>query len=159
MLSEAMVAMAAAGGSAVVQAAGTDAWEGLRARVARLLGRGAAQGEQDALARLDRTRTALESAGDDDMADARTRQQAAWQTRFQDLLEGLHEAERQAAVAELEAVVAQVPPPRPGMAAGDGGLVAHHVSVRADGGIAGGVNNIGDVTLGANPSKPEREHP
>ncbi|MEU6172343.1 hypothetical protein ABZ832_10455 [Streptantibioticus parmotrematis] len=39
MLTEALAAPAAAGGTAVVQAAGTDAWTEVRRTVARLLGR------------------------------------------------------------------------------------------------------------------------
>ncbi|KAF3467043.1 hypothetical protein [Streptomyces sp. Tu 3180] len=161
MLSEAMVALAAAGGTAVVQAAGTDVWEELRARVARLLGRGAAQGESDALDRLDRTRTALESGGQDDVPEVRTRQQAAWQTRFEDLLEGLQEAEREDAANELRTLVDQVDGARPGVSAGDGGTAAgRDVNVRADGGVAGGVNNFNkEVTFGVNPPMPERERP
>lgn len=37
MLAEALMALAGAGGAAVVQAAGTDAWEGLRSAIARPL--------------------------------------------------------------------------------------------------------------------------
>jgi hypothetical protein len=46
MLAEAFTALAAASGSAVIQAAGTDAWEGFRRQVARLLGQGDQQREQ-----------------------------------------------------------------------------------------------------------------
>ncbi|MFC9331267.1 hypothetical protein [Kitasatospora sp. NPDC057015] len=57
---EGLTAMAAAGGAGVVQAAGTDAWTTLRARVARLLGRGRQDAEEAALERLGRTRQAAE---------------------------------------------------------------------------------------------------
>ncbi|MGW3466207.1 hypothetical protein ACWDE9_44675, partial [Streptomyces olivaceoviridis] len=44
MLEQALTALAAAGGAAVVQAAGTDAWTGLRQAVARWFGSWAAAG-------------------------------------------------------------------------------------------------------------------
>jgi predicted signal transduction protein with EAL and GGDEF domain len=62
MLTEALMAVSGAGGAAVVQAAGTDAWTGLRQRVARLLGRGDTQRERAELERLDRTAQTLEEA-------------------------------------------------------------------------------------------------
>jgi hypothetical protein len=52
MLPEILVGLAASGGTAVVQAAGTDAWSGTKARVARLLGRGG-QREEAVLQRLE----------------------------------------------------------------------------------------------------------
>jgi hypothetical protein len=55
MLEQALTALAAAGGTAVVQAAGTDAWTGLRQAVARWFGRGDRQRERVELERLDRT--------------------------------------------------------------------------------------------------------
>ncbi|MBK3635258.1 hypothetical protein JHN52_20485 [Streptomyces sp. MBT97] len=54
MLTEALAAPAAAGGTAVAQAAGTSLWEGTRSRVARLFGRGDAARHQDAPARSER---------------------------------------------------------------------------------------------------------
>jgi hypothetical protein len=111
MLSEAMAALAAAGGTAVVQAAGTDAWQGLRDRVARLLGRGDAERRQAQLERLDRTAVLL--AADADGADelACARQEAAWQERFEMLLESLGEDEREAAGAELREIIDESPVP------------------------------------------------
>ena len=53
MLVEAMTALASqAGGAAVVQAAGTDAWEGFRQRVAGFLRRGDHQREGVELERV-----------------------------------------------------------------------------------------------------------
>jgi hypothetical protein len=49
---EALAALAAAGGTAVVQAAGTDAWAGFRSRVAKWFARGDTEREQIALERL-----------------------------------------------------------------------------------------------------------
>jgi hypothetical protein len=108
MLTEALMAVAGAGGTAVVQAAGTDAWTGLRQRVARLLGRGDTQRESAELERLDRTAQALEEADTTGEAErARLRQEASWQTRFESLLESLEDSEQQQVAAELQALVAE----------------------------------------------------
>lgn len=65
MLSEALTVLATTSGTAVIQAAGTDAWTGLRERVARLFGRRSERAEQATLERLDRTAAELEGATDD----------------------------------------------------------------------------------------------
>ncbi|GHH94649.1 hypothetical protein [Streptomyces capillispiralis] len=86
MLLEALSALAAAGGGALVQAMATDAWQECRERTARLLGRGDPQEESRQEARLERAREELVAAGDDTEQVA-ARQTAAWRTRFEDLLE------------------------------------------------------------------------
>ena len=88
MLAEALTALAAAGGTAVVQAAGTDAWAGFRGRVAKWFARGDAGREQVALERLDRTAAALEAAEPGEVDRVRTGQEASWQTTFRDLAGG-----------------------------------------------------------------------
>jgi hypothetical protein len=108
MLTEALMAVAGAGGTAVLQAAGTDAWTGLRQRVARLLGRGDTQRERAELERLDRTAQALEEAdAAGETERTRLRQEASWQTRFESLLENLEDSEQQQVAAELQALVAE----------------------------------------------------
>ncbi|MFE9249834.1 hypothetical protein [Streptomyces sp. NPDC007088] len=108
MLMDAFIAAAQAGGLAVAGAAGTDAWTTVRTKAARLLGRGEQQGEEQALARLDATLSALEAAAPgDEAAHARTAQSAAWQTRFEALLEGTPEAGREQLASELEALKAE----------------------------------------------------
>jgi len=117
MVAEALAALAAAGGGAIVQAASSEAWEGLRTRVAQLLGR-EPQSQQAVLERLDRTRTALEQAAGSatdvaDETDARAgvlertvaRQETAWQTRIEDFLDGLDDTEREEAAAQLRALL------------------------------------------------------
>ncbi|PSJ25193.1 hypothetical protein B7P34_29475 [Streptosporangium nondiastaticum] len=119
MLSEALVAVAAAGGSAVVQAAGTDAWTGLRERVARWFGRGDEARERVELERLDRTAGVLAAAdsgpgsvrGSSDAARVRDRQEGAWQSRFESLLEGLPEEEQELVAEELRALVKEYAAP------------------------------------------------
>ncbi|MFB6935253.1 hypothetical protein [Streptomyces chartreusis] len=108
MLVEGLIAVAAAGGGAIVQAAGTDAWAGIRLGVARLLGRGEAGREHAELERLDQTRAELESAGDGAEAErVQTVLVTRWQTRLEMLLEQLPEEEQQQVAAELQALVQQ----------------------------------------------------
>ncbi|MFI1360426.1 hypothetical protein ACH4TV_43635 [Streptomyces sp. NPDC020898] len=112
MLAEALAALAAAGGGAIVQAAGSDAWEGLRRRTAQLLGR-EPQTQQAVLERLDHTRTALEQAAENTtdpqttgtLEQAIARQEIVWQTRLEDFLESLDDTERQEATAQLQALL------------------------------------------------------
>ncbi|MFJ5015911.1 hypothetical protein [Streptomyces griseoluteus] len=108
MLVEGLIAVAGAGGGAIVQAAGTDAWAGIRSGVARILGRGEAGREQAELERLDQTRAELESAGDSPEAErVQTVLATRWQTRLEMLFEQLPEEERQQVAAELQALVEQ----------------------------------------------------
>ncbi|MBK3575160.1 hypothetical protein JHN63_15335 [Streptomyces sp. MBT65] len=105
MLSEIMTAGAAAGGTAVVQAVGTDVWVWLRSRGARLIGRGDPARENDALDRLDRTAAALTAAADEaDRERLLVLHQRLWQGEFASLLELLAPAERDRALAELHAL-------------------------------------------------------
>ena len=106
MLAEALTALAAAGGTAVVQAAGNDAWAGFRARVAKWFARGDAEREQVVLERLDRTAAALEAAGPGEVERVRAGQEASWQTLFEILLEGLDGEEQQRAADELRDLLA-----------------------------------------------------
>ncbi|MER7152345.1 hypothetical protein [Streptomyces lydicus] len=112
MLVEGLIAVAAAGGGAIVQAAGTDAWAGIRLGVARLLGRGEPGREHAELERLDQTRTELESAGNGVEAErVQTVLVTRWQTRLEMLLEQLPDEERQQVAAELQALVQQAQAP------------------------------------------------
>lgn len=110
MLPEAMTALAAAGGTAVVQAATTDAWTGFRQRMAQWFGRGDQQRENAELERLDRTAGELESATSSGPAEAErahVRHEAGWQARIEMLLENLADAERSRAAEELQTLLAQ----------------------------------------------------
>jgi hypothetical protein len=84
---ETLTALAAAGGTAVVQAAGTDAWTGFRQAVARWFGRGDAQREQAELERLDQTAAALETADPTQADRVRISSEAAWHARIEAALE------------------------------------------------------------------------
>ncbi|WP_199546129.1 hypothetical protein [Streptomyces sp. N35] len=108
MLVEGLIAVAAAGGGAIVQAAGTDAWAAIRSGIARILGRGEEGREQAELERLDQTRAELESAGAGAESErVQTVLVTRWQTRLEVLLEQLPVEERQEVAAELQALVQQ----------------------------------------------------
>ena len=147
MLAEALTALAAAGGTAVVQAAGKDAWTGFRARVARWFARGDTGREQVALERLDRTAAALEAAGPGEVERVRAGQEASWQTLFELVLEGLDGGEQQRAADELPDVLAGFAGGG-AVAAGQGAVaVAGDVDIRAETGGAAAWQ-MGDVQIG-----------
>jgi hypothetical protein len=104
MLPEALIVLAASAGTAVVQAAGTDAWDAVRRRVAAWFGRGDEDG--DALAQLDRTARALGTS--EDPSGALARQEGTWQTRFEAHLERLDEQDRERAAAALRTLLEEV---------------------------------------------------
>ncbi|MFF1722060.1 hypothetical protein [Streptomyces sviceus] len=140
MLTEALTALTTAGGAAVVQAAGTDAWTTVRVRVARLFGRGR---EQEILEELDATREDLARGGSGEDAAA------IWAERLAELLRNLNAEERSAVTDRLRELVPAHSSPTAG------GPVFHgDVSIRADHGVAGAVFN-GTVHL-ENPRSPGR---
>ncbi|MER5359746.1 hypothetical protein [Streptomyces sp. NPDC002785] len=113
MLPEALTALAAAGGTTVVQAAGSDAWEGLRSRLARWFGRGDTARERGELERLDRSAAELAAAGTagtDAAERARTRQETAWATRIEALLEDIGDEQRDRVAAELQQLLEEAAP-------------------------------------------------
>ncbi|MGW2492025.1 hypothetical protein ACWCV9_33040 [Streptomyces sp. NPDC001606] len=107
MLDEAASVIAAG----ILQAAGTDAWAVLRARLGRLLGRGDAQREQAELMRLDQTTADLADTELSD--DERELLQQSWQVRLRRFLEGLDERERAQVITELRALMAPFGEPDP----------------------------------------------
>jgi hypothetical protein len=105
LLAEALTALAQAGAAGIVQAVGTDVWASVRRRTAGLFGRAGNVGEQAELDRLDRTAAALDTGDEQEVV----RQEAAWEARFEMLLEGLEDdAERERFAAELRALVAEI---------------------------------------------------
>jgi hypothetical protein len=155
MLEEAMTALAAAGGTAVVQAAGTDAWQSFRQQVARLFARGDKRREHAELERLDQTATVLGASEAGDTGQLRVRQEVSWQTRFETLLEGLDEAEREQVAAELREILEEQASASRTVSAGAGGIAAGgNVAIQADNGsIAGGVIH-GGASIGT-PTRPD----
>ncbi|MFG2925595.1 hypothetical protein ACGFYA_29335 [Streptomyces sp. NPDC048305] len=152
MLFESVAALAAAGGTAVVQAVGTDAWVMARERVAGLFSRGDDQRATVELTRLDQTARELGSANPSD-AGLTVHWQSTWQARLEMLLESLPEAERLQAAEALQDVIQTVHTAAPPgtVTAGDQGVAAAgNVSIDAHGGsVAGAVVSVeGDVRLG-----------
>ncbi|MGW1895133.1 hypothetical protein ACWCP6_33570 [Streptomyces sp. NPDC002004] len=152
MLDQVLAALAASGGTAVVAAAGTDAWSGLRQALARWFGRGEAQREQAELERLDRTAAALRGAGPAEAAQARIRHEASWQARIEAVFEILDEAERHQAASQLRSVLAQHARFTEATT-GPGGLaIGGNADLRADGGsIVAGVIH-GGAHIGTPPT-------
>lgn len=155
MLSEAMTALAAAGGTAVVQAAGTDAWTGFRQRAARWFGQGNPQRENAELERLDQTASDLQMAETAEPTEAervRMRQEALWQARIEVLLESLDGAERARAAETLGALLDQQVS-KGGVSADRGGQAIGgnvHIEARDNSAAAW---TMGEVNLG-NPARP-----
>ena len=87
MLTEALTALASTGGTALVTAMVTDGWEGVRARFARLFGRGDAERAEAAAGQLDQSRAALAGLPGPDLERALAEQQVIWRTRLCELLE------------------------------------------------------------------------
>lgn len=160
MLAESFAALATAGGVAVVQAAGTDAWRSVRERAARMLGRGDSEQHQAELVRLDQTEAGV--TGEGDLERQRLYWQGVWQTRWEVFLQTLRPDEREQVVADLCELVASAgtAPQTPGQQAGVGGLVAGgDVSVTAEGGsVAGGVVRV-DGGVHLTPPFPHRPQP
>ncbi|MFI1177524.1 hypothetical protein [Streptomyces melanogenes] len=149
MLDQALIALAASGGTALVTAAGTDAWSGLRQAVACWFGRGDTRREQTELERLDQTAAAVEATDPTEAEQVRNRQEAVWQTRIETLLESLDGTERDRAAEWLRSLLAQHA--LGGVVAGPGGLAANTVDIHAkEGSIAAGVIH-GGAQIGTPP--------
>ncbi|MCX4711041.1 MULTISPECIES: hypothetical protein [Streptomyces] len=154
MLTESLAALAAAGGTAVVSAAGTELWDSFRTRVAGLLGRGNDTTERITLERLDRTAAEAEPAAAD--------QASAWASRFSDALEEASPEEQEQLAERLRELVDEINSHRAaagsgGIAiAGDGGVAVNgevHVEAKG-GGFAANVQNFGSPP--ENPTVPGR---
>jgi hypothetical protein len=147
MLAEALTALAAAGGTAVVEAAGSDTWTLLRRRVAQLLGQGDSEREHAALERLDHTSQQLETADPDRTSTVQISQAASWRTRFEILLESATDAEQRVIAAELHGLLTDLGL-APGTPPAAGGVTAgRDVNINASGGVAAAVIH-GGVQLG-----------
>lgn len=152
MLGEGLLALASAGGGAVVAAAGTDAWNGLRQAVAHWFSRGDAGIEGRELEQLDETATAVLVSDPAEAERARVRHGDAWQERFRSALENLQAAERDRAAQELRSLLVGHAPRDN---AGTGSLAVYgDATFRADGtSVSAGVIN-GGVRMGS-PSQPD----
>jgi hypothetical protein len=139
---------------AVVQAAGKDAWESVRDRVAKLFGRGRTAHMQSALERLEATASELQASITDGTGEAQRRLAAAWQARFEMLLEDLDGIEREEAAGQLREVVSLATAGALAMSAGEGSVaVGGSARFHAESGsVAAGVVH-GGVRI-TNPLRP-----
>ena len=103
MVVEVLAVLAAAGGTALVNAMVADGWEGVRKRFARLLGRGNDKEAEATATRLDKSHATLTGLSGTDLEKAKAEQAVVWQTRLSDLLEDHPEVE-----GELRSLVAEV---------------------------------------------------
>ncbi|WP_030197515.1 tetratricopeptide repeat protein [Streptomyces sp. NRRL S-87] len=100
MLAEALEALAAAGGTAVVQAAGTEAWAAVRERVVRLFSRSGSRNVDAVSAELDRL-----AAGQEGAAGSLESAATTWRSHFEGLLQQLDGPDRESAVRLLRELV------------------------------------------------------
>jgi hypothetical protein len=155
MLSEALIALASAGGIAIVEAAASDAWQKAKEGFAGMLGRGndrqiAVVGE-----RLENTRSSLLKLSGSELEHAQDTQSAEWATRLRDNLEEDPDSSEilRAILRGLaeSGVIASVEAKGHSVAAA--GNVAN---VATSGGISATLIH-GDVSTSANPPRPEAE--
>ncbi|MDH6523104.1 hypothetical protein M2163_000390 [Streptomyces sp. SAI-135] len=83
----ALLALASAGGAALVQAMATDAWTAVRDGAARVLGRGDADRESRALERLDLSHNLVSQSDLEGEAPVRAAESARWSERLEVLLD------------------------------------------------------------------------
>lgn len=81
-----LLVLAGAGGTALVQAMATDTWAAVRDSAVRLLGRGDAERESNALVRLDASRETLRQATPATEESVLAAQSALWSGRFEAVL-------------------------------------------------------------------------
>jgi hypothetical protein len=130
-------ALAALAGNTIVAAAVTDAFEGLRAAVARIFGRD----KPDAVIqrRLDETRQQLATVAPGELAGVHATQVRRWETRLLDFL-----ADHPEAAEELRALVAEFQSTPPDA----GGNVTNTISGTVFGGSVLMGRDFGDITIG-----------
>ena len=136
-------ALAALAGNAIVAAAVTDAFEGVRAKVARIFGRG--RSDPRIQRRLDQTRRQLAGATPEELQRAQETQARQWQTRFADLL-----GDHPEAAAELQALMAEFRPARPDA----GGNVINTITGTVRNGPVLMGRDFGAVTIGGRDDTP-----
>ncbi|MFE5810551.1 hypothetical protein [Streptomyces sp. NPDC056491] len=148
MLTDELLTLAAAAGAAVATAAGTDAWEGLRARLGVWFGRGDARLEESVLGELDSSADRLLEAGTPTGTELE-HCGATWRDRVAAALEQLDGPDREDAARELSGLVAgeTAPAPAPGGDQNVGGDIRVHAE---QGSLAAGLIN-GNVTFSPPP--------
>lgn len=155
MLAEALAALAAAGGTALVEAATTDAWTKAKAGFARVLGRGDEERTAVVEGRLERTRAELASSTGEELERARNAHSAQWTTRLRDALEEHPESAQPLGEVLDELAAAGV---AVSAATGDHSMVVGRdvSNVATSGGIAAGVVH-GNLSTSPHPPVPGAE--
>jgi hypothetical protein len=137
-------ALAALAGNSLVTAVVTDAWGGVRHKIAVWFGRG--EPDPKTLERLDRTHAELAAVPPGDLERMRQELAREWAGRFKDLI-----ADYPDAAGELNGLVQQIQAST-AVASGHGVAAGGNVNVTAStGGVAAGVVH-GDVSTG--PTRP-----
>jgi hypothetical protein len=129
-------ALAAVAANTVVATAVTDAFEGVRAKVAQVFGR--SKPDPGIQRRLAATRQQLAAAAPGDRESAYATQTRQWETRFADLL-----ADHPEAAAELQALLAEFK----AMIPETGGNVTNTISGTILGGPVLMGRDFGDITI------------
>jgi hypothetical protein len=129
--------LAALAGNTIVAAAVTDAFDGVRIRVARIFGRGKL--DPRIQRRLDETRQRLAAVAAGDLERAQATQVRQWETRLADLL-----ADHPDVVSELEALIAEFRPALPQA----GGNVTNTLSGTVSNGPVLMGRDFGHITIG-----------
>lgn len=138
MLNELLLATAAAGGTAVVQAAGTDVWQTLHRRVAGWVGRGDPEREAVVMRRLQDSADEITAAEPQRVEAVRGRLEGFWQGQFERYLMDLSPEAREEARSELDRLLDSIRPLETG--------TSQRIHVTVHGGS--GSNNIGSISGG-----------
>ncbi|GGQ97829.1 hypothetical protein Saso_74220 [Streptomyces asoensis] len=135
VLAESIAALAAMGGAAVVQAAGTDAWAAVSVRMRRLLGGSQSEGGPGVVLLERTTQEVSRAAPAEERERVRAQWEGMWCRYLEAWLEGLDEGERASAAGVLREVGALV-----GAASAQGAAVqaGRDVVVRAESGSVAG---------------------
>jgi hypothetical protein len=105
MLTETMIALGAAGGTAVIQAAATDGWTHFKTGLAKVIGRGDPAATTRTEEELDRTHDELAPLEGEVLTSRRRVTEEVWKSKLITFLDQHPEAE-----AELEELLAQAAP-------------------------------------------------
>ncbi len=149
---EPLLSLASMGGQAIVTAAVTDAWESVKRRVARLIGRGDQQQADLVDRRLEQSREELAGAPPSQLEQIEMQVAAAWRTRLLDALEEYPEIADELKVLVDEVRAARLSA-RTVSAAGHGVAAGRDVTITASGGGVGAGTVHGNVMPG-NPTSP-----